>query len=132
MKIPGFPFLKTTIESHLDVVQFQEMLRRNTISKQPWFKDISENYLFVGKITNKSFRLIPTIKGRNTYLPWIIGSYAPDVNGCSVNMIMTIHPMAVILILFFFVFPQYLFISSGGSFNILYAIAIIALHFVLY
>ncbi len=132
MKIPGFPYQKITIESSLDVEKFQKMLRINTISKQPWFKNISDDYEFIGKITNNSFKLIPAIKGRNTYSPWIIGNYKPRIGGCSVNIIFTIHPVAVILMFFFFIFPQYLFISSTGSFNIIYALAIIVLHFILY
>ena len=132
MKIPGLPYQRKTIESSLDLEQFQEMLKMNTIPKQPWFKDISDNYKFIGKITDHSFKLIPTAKGRNTYLPWIIGSYRPRIDGCSVNIIFILHPVAIILMLFFFIFPQYLFITNGSSFNIIYAIAIMILHFVLY
>ncbi len=132
MKIPGLPFQKTTIESSLDVERFEEMLRENTISKQPWFKNVSNDYEFIGKITNNSFKLITTTKGRNIYSPWIIGKYKPSTSGCTVNLIFSIHPVAIIIMLFFLIFPEYLFFSSDGRFNVMYAIAIIVLHFILY
>jgi hypothetical protein len=131
-KIPGLPYERKTIESSLDPVQFQERLKSYTISIKPMFKDVSDDYMFIGKITGHSFKLIPITKWRNTYLPWVIGSYFPGKVGCSATIIFTIHPVAIILMLFFLIFPQYLFITRGSSFNILYATCFMIFHFVLY
>jgi len=132
MKIPGLPYQKIIIESSLNLKQFEEMLRRNTASKQPWFKDVSDDYKFGGSITDRSFKLTSMIKGRNTYSPWIVGNYKPSANGCSVDVVFVIQPVAAILMLLFFVFPQYLSVRSDGSFSIVFALAVLALHFILY
>ena len=132
MNIPGFPYRKLIIDSQLETSSFELMLRSCSVPKAPILKRISNNVSFVGKITTNSFRIMPKIKGRNSYNPWIIGSYQPKTNGCQIKMTIMIHPLVIIVMLFFFIFPQYLTISKGGSFNVIFFIVILIFHFIMY
>lgn len=132
MVIPGIPYRRFFIDSQIDADKFQTRLKLITSSKRLWFKQLKEEYKFIGKISNNSFRLLPNIKGRNTYLPRILGNVTPSTNGCKISVALTLHPIAIILVLAFFVFGEYLAFSKEGHFNMFFALLLFVFHLVMY
>jgi hypothetical protein len=41
------------------------------------------------------FRLVPTVRGRNTYLPWVRGRMTPRAGGTEIQVVQTLHPIGV-------------------------------------
>jgi len=50
---------------------------------------------FVGLIADSRFRLMYVPDGRNTYAPWLVGCVRQDGDGSTMEVRMTLHPIAV-------------------------------------
>lgn len=96
-----FVYQKSTIVSSLspDVIQakFEGEISRPVYGFKKLFSR-SPTTAFTGKIQNSIFAVMPTISGRNSFLPQIKGSITPYLTGSMVYVKFKIHPAVVIFI----------------------------------
>ena len=63
---------------------------------------------FVGKISEKTFNIRPTFKGRNSFIPYIYGSIEKQETGNKIILTMRLHYVALfILSILFIIMPIY-------------------------
>ena len=109
------PYRQAEITSpHLpDVVT--ERLRQRTSARQPWFRSlVGRGFDFTGSVSATEFRLMPVIRGRNTYQPWLVGQVSPRPGGTTIRLVETFHPIQIGVIIAFFTFPAVLGMRSSG------------------
>jgi hypothetical protein len=87
---------------------------------------------FVAKVRSDRFRLVPVIRGMNTYAPRISGRIRPSANGSLVEGWMTLHPVALLILLGFILVPQYFALGSTGSVDVAWLLIVAAFHVVMY
>lgn len=132
VEIPFIPYRRVTILSEEDSSQFVSKLAEVTLHIRPWFKHAPKGVQFIGKVNSDTFRLAPFIRGRNTYLPWLLGRVHSDARGTSISITMTLHPIAMFAMLFFIIWAQYLAMVYEGQFNIGLLVAMLIFHVVMY
>jgi len=97
------PFHRFEIHAGMDPTESCARLQTLTASKWPWFGSPRDKE-FIGKVSQNAFRLLRIIKGRNTYNPWILGKCTSASSGGSrVSGVMTLHPIAAVVMVVFFV-----------------------------
>jgi hypothetical protein len=87
------PYKRVFITSAFPVEKAVERISLAIEPKFSWFRDSQK--AFHGSITAEGFRLLPVIRGRNTYLPVIHGRFEPGPNGTTTKLTFTLHPIAV-------------------------------------
>jgi hypothetical protein len=87
---------------------------------------------FVAKVRGDRFRLVSVIRGMNTYAPRISGRIRPTASGCVVEGWMTLHPVALLVLLGFILVPQYFALGSTGSVDVAWLLIVAAFHLVMY
>ncbi len=102
MSVLLVPYQRTRIISRASASALIERLKAVTTPTAPWFRYPSERYIFIGRIRGLHFRVIPVIRGTNTYLPLVTGTIAEHADGSEIEITQTIHPVAVIILLIFF------------------------------
>jgi len=132
MSIFGIPYHAVEIEIPIDGQKFKKSLENETCPSQPWLKNLHGKYKFIGKITESSFKLTPTSKGTNTYLPLIRGKYQSDGLNTKIEVIFSMHPIAIFIMFGFFSFAEYLSIKKDGNFSFVFVAAFIAFHIMMY
>jgi hypothetical protein len=81
-------------KSELRAEEIIGLLSKN-VSKRPWFG--TPETVFEGKVTGSRFSVSRVIRGRDTWNPLMRGSVSPLEDGCLVRVVMTFHPVAIIL-----------------------------------
>ena len=132
MNIIPIPYRRLSIDSVLSPNELESRLRAIVIAKQRWFRRIGQQFEFIGKVSLSNFRLVPNVKGINTYLPWILGNITLSPQGTRIDILQTLHPLSVIIVLVFFSWAEYLSISITGEFNTMILLALIAFHLAMY
>ena len=132
MNLIGIPYRRLRIDSLLSADEFVSRLKTAVVPKQSWFKRTGQHRGFIGKVSKDNFRLTPSTSGRNTYLPWILGNITPVPQGARIDVILTLHPVAAVIMLAFFLWAEFLSISKSGEFNTIILFAFIAFHLLLY
>ena len=81
-------------KSELSAEEVTGLLAAN-VSKRPWFG--TPDTLFEGKVTGFRFSVSRVVRGMDTFNPLMRGSIARLDAGCLVRVVMTLHPVAIIL-----------------------------------
>ena len=98
------PYRKTQISSPHPPSVIAERLGERTCARQPWFRSLVGRFDFIGSVSSRKFRLTPVIRGRNTYLPWLVGHIRPRPDGSTIHIVETFHPIQIAIIVGFFTF----------------------------
>lgn len=122
------PYRTLGLQSALAPSTFVARLRQVTASKQRLFGALPPEIRFVGAVGPDTFRLAPVIRGRNTYLPWLRGRVVPTATGTAVSLTATLHPVAIVAMLAFLAWVQYLAVSVEGRFNYVWLVIMGAFH----
>ena len=92
-----------------------ERLRERTSARQPWFRSlVGRGFDFTGSVSATEFRLMPVIRGRNTYQPWLVGHVCPHPGGSTIRLVETFHPIQIGIIIAFFTFAAVVGMRSTG------------------
>jgi hypothetical protein len=88
------PYRRICVRSNLPP---QELIRRlKLVTRKGWWTVWSQaDARFVGSITDSGFCLAYVPEGRNTYAPWLVGCVRQDGDGSTMELRMTLHPIAV-------------------------------------
>ena len=98
-----------------------------------WFKHPPKEKEFIGNISSTSFYITRNIMGRNTYLPRLHLRLFKLSNGTNINIVMTLHPAAVIAMLCFTASGLYLSIKYNDYKGCLFILGMmIIFHTVMY
>lgn len=117
------PILRYEIESSMTQEQLIEKLNsvvsKSFVSIYP--KDMPP---FLGKVSENGFRISRTTIGRNSFKPVIYGRFLDGIQGPSVRVIMTFHPLVWILFIVWAIFfgtqmLEQITISNIGGIRIL-------------
>src|SRR5215468_2447219 len=98
------PYRRFTVTSPLDPDALSRRVGAVTEDGYRWFRRPPPDIRFVGKVTDKELRLVPVIRGRNTYLPWVNATLTPADTGTTLDVRMTLHPVAIVTMLGFLLF----------------------------
>src|SRR6266404_618009 len=96
------PYRQTEIRSPHSPDVVADRLRRRTSARQPWFRPlVGRGFDFTGWVSGSEFRLMPVIRGRNTYQPWLIGHVCPRPYGSAIRIVETFQPIQIGIIIAF-------------------------------
>ena len=118
------PYQKIELWSAASPSDFLARLRRLTAGP-------SDEAPFQGVVGSDSFRLLPTIKGRNTYLPWLRGRVVASPTGTLITMRATLHPVAALFMTALVVGPQCVILRKEGQLNLGWLGATVLFHVVM-
>jgi len=97
------PYRQTEITSPHSPDVVAERLRQRTSARQPWFRSlVGRGFDFTGSVSATEFRLMPVIRGRNTYQPWLVGHVCSHPGGSTIRLVETFHPIQIGIIIAFF------------------------------
>jgi hypothetical protein len=109
------PYRQTEITSPHSPDVVAERLRQRTSARQPWFRSlVGRGFDFTGSVSATEFRLMPVIRGHNTYQPWLVGHVCPRPGGSTIRLVETFHPIQVAIIVAFFSFPAIVGMRASG------------------
>jgi len=130
----GVPYRRFVIELERGrEIAFLERLRNSTqIRSWLCWRRRPPQIRFEGTVSDVGFRLVPMIKGRNTYLPCIRGKILSKNGSAVVDVRMTLHPIAALFMLAFVGWGEYLAITKEGALNLPFLGMFIVLHVGLY
>jgi hypothetical protein len=129
----GIPYEKIVIHSKLEPSEIVDRLTAVT-SRFLWFKFPPKEKDFVGSVSTDSFKIYRNIRGRNTYLPWLVGKIHTNNEGSQIVVSMSLHPLSVFVLLaaILYVFGI-AFIPSGDIQSIiLFCSGVLVFHLVMY
>ena len=132
MNIIGIPYRRLSIESSMSPHEFEARLQAITTPGGFRFRSPGKQFRFMGKVSVNKFQLLPNISGRNAYVPWILGSVAPSPRGTRIDIVQTLHPLAVLMFLALFSWIEYIVISRSGEFSTTVLLGAIVFHLVMY
>jgi hypothetical protein len=75
---------------------------------------------------------VPVVRGTNTYAPWILAEIRPSGSGSTVIVRMTLHPVAVAVVLGVFLFLEYSESHARGTVVWWPLAALVVFHIVMY
>lgn len=111
----GIPYEKVIFQSELDQSEIFTRLEK-TITRPLWFKFPPKEKDFVGTIFQDGFRIYRNIRHQNTYLPTLTGKIRKSEKGSQIEIVMTLHPVAVLIMAGIFLFTfRVLFIPGGDE-----------------
>lgn len=126
------PSRKIQIVSPHSAEVLAERLRLHTSRRWPWFRSAESD--FVGSVSLDAFRLLPTIRGgRTTYQPWLLGRMTPRPDGTEIQIVQTLHPAGIIIIVIFLILALLLWSRAeyyGGA--AMFTAGLFVLHGVMY
>ncbi len=125
------PYRRTSIISAAPASVFITRLRATTTAKHQWFRSVKDRYEFVGTISDHSFRIVPTIHGRNTYLPLVIGTIQAKDESAEITITQLVHPIALAILLFFIGGFAFLALRHSDIRSVLGGLAIFTLFHIL-
>jgi hypothetical protein len=110
----GVPYKKVTFQSELEPTEIFARLDKVT-TRFVWYKFPPREMDFVGRISSNKFLAYRNIRHRNTYLPWLNGKIKVDGKGSQIIVTMTLHPVAITLLLGIFFYLLHSVITSSGD-----------------
>src|SRR5262245_27267373 len=114
------PWRRIVVASPLPPSEVQHRLAIVTKRRWLWFVRPGPSIQFMGPISNASFRGLPVAQGRNTFAAWAIGRIEKVEDGSRLTVLLTIHPVAIV-VLALFVGPLILGWLNGGGFGAMWA-----------
>ena len=97
------PYRKRRVVSPHLPEALAERLRLHTSRRWPWFRRPAPQFDFVGPVSPTAFRLLPTRRGRYTYQPWLLGRMIPRSDGTEIQIVRTLHPSGIVIIVSFLI-----------------------------
>ena len=127
------PYRKIHIVSPHSAEVIAERLRVHTSRRWPWFRSPAPQFDFVGKVSLRRFRLLAAIRKRNIYQPWVLGRMTPRPDGTEIQIVQTLHPTGIVIIVTFLILALVLW-SRAGYYGgaALFTAYLIVLHTVMY
>jgi hypothetical protein len=127
------PYRRIHVVSPHSAEVIAERLRLHTSRRWPWFRSPAPQFDFVGKVSLNGFRLVPAIRDRNTYQPWVLGRMTPRPDGTEIQIVQTLHPTGIVIIVSFLILALVLW-SRAGYYGgaALFTAGLIVLHGVMY
>src|SRR5262245_34093836 len=101
------PYRRVRIESAHSPSELGRRIAAVTQPRYRWFRFPPEGIAFVGSVDEHRVRLVPGVRGRNTYAPWILGEVRPEGAGTIVDLRMTLHPVAMMAVLGWFLLAEF-------------------------
>jgi len=92
------PFLMCEAEVALPVGRAAETVR-GFVSRSDWKGRPAANTPFVGKVYDRSFRIIRVVRGRDSFNPLLYGRFHSSLQGTRLTVLMTFHPLVWLFIL---------------------------------
>lgn len=86
-----------------------------TVDTRGWTWHLSSDKYFRGRVSPENFRILPVIRGRNTYLPLVRGQLRPGGIGTELEVTFSLHPLAIATIAFVFGMPLWVEYSKVGG-----------------
>ena len=127
------PYRKIHVVSPHSAEAIAEHLRLQTSRRWPWLRSPAPQFDFVGPVSPTAFRLLPTRRGRYTYQPWLLGRMIPRSDGTEIQIVRTLHPSGIVIIVSFLILVFALW-SRAGYYGgaALFTAGLIVLHGVMY
>jgi len=126
------PWHRIEIASPLPPAEVERRLATITQRQFGWIVRPKPPIQFVGRIANGLFRVLPVEQGQNTYTAWTVGRIERAEGGSRLSVLMTLHPIAVVVVAAFFLGPQLLGWFGGADSSTLWAGALVVFHIVMY
>lgn len=126
------PYRRFVIPSDRAAADVARRMAEQTAPRHGWGRRPPKEIRFVGTIHDDRFRLVPLIRGMNTYAPRILGRIRPAQAGCVIEGRMTLHPVAVVALLVFLVAPQYWALGERGTLDGVWLAIVAVFHVVMY
>ena len=130
-EMPFVPYRRVTLNSSLGPPELARRVAAVTQCRYRWFRFPPADMQFVGSVSENRLRLVPVIRGRNTYAPWELAEVRPAASGSTVDVQMTLHPVALALLLGF-ALAGFFISRAGGTLNWWFLAAFGAFHIVMY
>jgi hypothetical protein len=124
------PYSRFALRTRLTPDELAKRLVRIT-RRRYWSVWSQADARFVGPITASGFKVTYVPQGRNTYAPWLIGDVRPRPDGSDIDVRVTLHPIAALVMVAFVCGLQYWAIQSGG-FNFWWLGAMSVIHVTMY
>jgi len=131
-RLLALPVYHFSVSSNREATDIAHQMTGQSASGQRSGRLPAGHSRFVGKVRGERFRLVPVIRGMNTYAPRIFGRIRPSGSGCVVEGWMTLHPVALLVVLGFLLVPQYFALGSTGAVDVAWLLIVAAFHVVMY
>ncbi len=127
-----WPYKNVTIKTSLSKEEVFHRLDRIVSRKYIWRQKNREDKEFYGKMEDDRFKVAKFIEGRNSYLPRLTGIIERKADGTYLNLTMSLHPLVILVMLFFLIQPLYISYTKTGTINLVWPAAVISFHVVMY
>ena len=120
-----FPFQKIVLNSKLNENELTSRLNEYVKPSQfklYWLRDSPKPY--VGNITEKGFGIRRIFKGRNSFIPFVIGKIEKKEIGSKIVVIMRLHYIVMLPLLFFTCFVFFYAVIKENNFVLVFFILI--------
>jgi hypothetical protein len=123
------PYKRAEMATPLAVDEIVKRLSQSVeMRKSIWLSPYRPKAEYWGMVSAEEFQISRSIRGRNTYLPLITGRFTPSASGTVVSARLTLHPVAVIVLLAFFGSAELLSIRARDGYGLSLFIAFVILH----
>jgi hypothetical protein len=126
------PYRRFTIASDRTTTDVAQRMAEQTAPRHGWGRTPSQTVRYIGSIQPDRFRLVPVIRGMNTYAPRILGRIRSTQTGSVIEGHMTLHPVIVLVLLGFLVVPQYRSLGENGTVDLVWLAIVAVFHLVMY
>jgi hypothetical protein len=128
----AIPYRRVRLDSALSPLELSRRVEAVTQRRYRWFRLPRANIQFVGTVTENRLRLIPVVRGQNSYAPWVLATLQPTHRGSAVDIRMTLHPVAIVAVLGLFSVVEYGAIRGDGGQAFWPVVGLIAFHVLMY
>ena len=119
--IPLLPYRRVEIVSPHSPDALAQRINAVTSPGRPWLRSLPGNFHFTGRVSSAAFYLVPVIRGRNTYLPHVRGVIHDTSGGTRIQLVQTLHPIAIAFVIgLCFVLPLIFGASAGMALLVLF------------
>ncbi|MCA9227000.1 MAG: SRPBCC family protein [Planctomycetales bacterium] len=88
------PYDTMTIHVPLPVESVKELLRQH-VAPVRWFRRVTKRVAFKGQVSESRFKISRSIEYRNSFLPFLDGTFEPEAEGTTIHVRLTLHPLVV-------------------------------------
>jgi hypothetical protein len=131
-KMLTIPYRRFTIASDRTTADVAQGMAEQTAPRHGSGGTPSHTARYVGTIRRDRFRLVPLIRGMNTYAPRILGRIRSTHAGSVIEGRMTLHPVIVLVLLGFLIVPQYRVLGETGTVDFVWLGIVFVFHVVMY
>jgi len=132
LEMLAVPYRRLSLNSPVHPLELSQRVAAVTHRRHRWFRLPPTDIQFVGSVTEDRLRLVPVFRGTNTYAPWVRGELRPSGSGSTVDVQMTLHPVAMALVLGFFLFVEVSVSRAEGMVVWWPVAALVVFHIVMY